>query len=356
MFDRETLKTASYGFFKNILFRFDPETAHQLSLQALQAMHYSGLSRLLPVPLKKPVTVMGIAFPNPIGLAAGMDKSGDYLEGLSALGFGFIEIGTVTPTPQNGNTLPRLFRLPHQQAIINRMGFNNKGCDYVVNKLKHTSYRGVLGVNIGKNSFTPIEHATDDYVHVFRQVAPYASYVTLNISSPNTQSLRELQHGDLLQSLLQTMKQEQQAFARQHNKYVPLVIKIAPDLSDTQLQTIAEVALVEQIDGIIATNTTLSRAGVEEAEHAAEQGGLSGKPLTEKSTEIIAKLQYLLQGRIPIIASGGVSSAADVQNKMMAGAQLVQLYSGLVYRGPWLVAEAVASCNQVPLEPVRVKI
>jgi dihydroorotate dehydrogenase len=356
MFDRDAFKNASYGFFKNILFRFQPETAHYLSLQALQAAHNSGLSRLLPIPLKLPVKLMGLTFANPVGLAAGMDKSGDYLEGLAALGFGFIEVGTVTPKPQDGNARPRLFRLPHQQAIINRMGFNNKGCDYVVNKLKHTSYRGVLGVNIGKNSFTPIEQASDDYVYVFRRVAPYASYVTLNISSPNTQSLRELQHGHMLQALLQTMKQEQQAFAAHSSKYVPLVIKIAPDLNDEELQTIAEVALAEKIDGIIATNTTLSRTGVEQSAHAAEQGGLSGKPLTEKSTAIIAKLHLLLEGKIPLIASGGVSSAEDVQNKMLAGAQLVQLYSGLVYRGPWFVAEAVASCEQISRKHSKVTI
>jgi dihydroorotate dehydrogenase len=347
MFDRAAFKNASYGFFKNILFRFSPETAHYLSLKALQIAHYTGLSRrLLSVPVKWPVTLMGLTFSNPVGLAAGMDKSGDYLEELAALGFGFIEIGTVTPKPQAGNVRPRLIRLPHHEAIINRMGFNNKGCDYVVNKLKQTRYRGVLGVNIGKNFFTPIEQASDDYVYVFRRVAAYASYVTLNISSPNTRSLRELQHGDRLRSLLQIMKQEQQKFADQSNKYVPLLIKIAPDLSDSQLQTIAEAALAEKIDGIIATNTTLSRAGVEQSEHAAEPGGLSGKPLTEKSTVIIAKLHHFLKGNIPIIASGGVGSAQDVREKLKAGAQLVQLYSGLVYRGPSLVAESIECFEQ----------
>jgi dihydroorotate dehydrogenase len=321
MFDRAAFKNASYGFFKNILFRFSPETAHYLSLKALQIAHYTGLSRrLLSVPVKWPVTLMGLTFSNPVGL--------------------------VTPKPQAGNVRPRLIRLPHHEAIINRMGFNNKGCDYVVNKLKQTRYRGVLGVNIGKNFFTPIEQASDDYVYVFRRVAAYASYVTLNISSPNTRSLRELQHGDRLRSLLQIMKQEQQKFADQSNKYVPLLIKIAPDLSDSQLQTIAEAALAEKIDGIIATNTTLSRAGVEQSEHAAEPGGLSGKPLTEKSTVIIAKLHHFLKGNIPIIASGGVGSAQDVREKLKAGAQLVQLYSGLVYRGPSLVAESIECFEQ----------
>ncbi|MES2218436.1 MAG: quinone-dependent dihydroorotate dehydrogenase [Pseudomonadota bacterium] len=353
MFDRERLKTTTYDFFKNIIFRFDPETAHRLSLQALQAVHQAGLSRFLPVPLKNPVTVMGIHFPNPVGLAAGMDKNADYLEGLAALGFGFIEVGTVTPKAQEGNAAPRLFRLIHQQAIINRMGFNNKGCDYVVDRLRRTTYRGVLGVNIGKNFSTPLANAKEDYVHVFRQVAPYASYVTLNISSPNTQALRELQKGELLQSLLQTMKQEQGEFLKQQKKYVPLVIKIAPDLTDEELKTIAEVALAEKIDGIIATNTTISRAGVEDSIHAKETGGLSGKPLTQSSTLVIQKLQKLLQNKIPIIASGGVSSAEDAQEKIAAGAKLVQLYSGLVYRGPWLVAEAIASCSHASSHSAR---
>lgn len=339
-------KTA-YHFIRNhFLFRLSEETAHSVSLGALQAAYLTGLARLIfPAPLQKPLTVMGIQFPNPVGLAAGMDKNGDYIDSLASLGFGFIEIGTVTPQAQAGNPLPRLFRLPQYEAIINRMGFNNKGCDYVVNKLKHTAYRGVLGVNIGKNATTPLDKANNDYLYVFQRVAPFASYVTLNISSPNTQSLRELQHGALLQSLLSTLKQAQGDFQQQQNKYVPLVVKIAPDLSETELQAVAAVILSEKIDGVIATNTTLSRAGVEGAKYASEAGGLSGKPLTALSTEQISKLSKLLHGKVPIIASGGVNSAEDAREKMAAGAVLVQMYSGLVYGGPGMVQKIIAALD-----------
>jgi dihydroorotate dehydrogenase len=338
-----------YDIVTQILFRLDPESAHRISLQALQAVSKSGLSRFFfPAQFKNPCTVMGITFPNPVGVAAGMDKNADYLEGLAACGFGFIEIGTVTPEPQDGNPRPRLFRLLADEAIINRMGFNSKGCDYVVRKLQKTTYRGILGINIGKNFKTPIADAEQDYVKVFWQVAPFASYVTLNISSPNTQSLRDLQHGELLRSLLKTMKQAQQDFHAQKNKYVPLVVKIAPDLTHEELSTLAHILLAENIDAVIATNTTLSRSGVEDSIYAHESGGLSGKPLCQRSTQVIVELQKILQDKIPIIASGGVVSAQDAQMKFSAGARLIQLYSGFVYHGPRLVAEVA----KTPLRPV----
>ena len=351
MQDRPVPKIFPYHFIKKMLDRCDAETAHHVSLKSLQFIYKVGLASFFFPPLihkPQPITVMGINFPNPIGLAAGMDKNGDYIDALATLGFGFIEIGTVTPKPQKGNTKPRLFRLISQQAIINRMGFNNKGCDYVVNKLKQTKYRGILGINIGKNSSTPIEQANNDYVHVFRQVAPYASYVTLNVSSPNTQSLRELQHGELLISLLQTMKQEQQTFFQQQKKYVPIVVKIAPDMTQQELKTFADIALHGKIDGIIATNTTISRAGMEDVPHGGEAGGLSGKPLAETATAVIKELQTLLQDRIPVIASGGVYSLEAAQQKIAAGAGLVQLYTALIYRGPAIVNEMIASFASRP--------
>jgi dihydroorotate dehydrogenase len=338
-----SLNYKTYSLVKNILFHFDPETAHRFSLRLLQAISHTPVSRFFSAPACKPTTIMGINFPNPVGLAAGMDKNADYLEGLALLGFGFIEVGTVTPQAQAGNVAPRLFRLVQEQAIINRMGFNNKGGAYVVNKLRKTTYRGVLGVNIGKNFSTPLAQANQDYVQVFRQVAPYASYVTLNISSPNTQGLRELQSSELLQALVKTMKLEQHEFFLKNDKYVPLVLKIAPDLTDVELQDIAEVVLFEKVDGVIATNTTLSRVGVQGSKYAHEVGGLSGKPLCENSTVIIAKLYQLLQDKIPIIASGGVCSAEDAREKIAAGARLVQVYSGLVFRGPGLVRDIITN-------------
>jgi dihydroorotate dehydrogenase len=348
MQDRPVRGIFPFHLFRKMLERCNAETAHHVSLKSLQFIYKIGLTPFFFPPLLKKsqaTTVMGISFPNPVGLAAGMDKNGDYIEALASLGFGFIEIGTVTPKPQEGNAKPRLFRLIPQQAIINRMGFNNKGCDYVVTKLKQTKFHGVLGINIGKNFTTPLEQANNDYVHVFRQVAPYASYVTLNVSSPNTQSLRDLQHGELLRSLLQTMKLEQQSYHQQHKKYVPLVVKIAPDMTQQELQTFADIALQEKIDGIIATNTTISRVGVE---HVSAAGGLSGKPLAEPATAVIKDLQTLLQGRIPIIASGGVHSIEAAQQKIAAGASLVQLYTILIYRGPMVVNEVVASLALPP--------
>jgi dihydroorotate dehydrogenase len=286
-----------------------------------------------------PCTIMGLNFPNPVGLAAGMDKNGEYIDSLAALGFGFIEVGTVTPRPQPGNPLPRLFRLPKAQALINRMGFNNKGVDELVKNVKKTHFSGILGINIGKNFDTPLEKAADDYLICLHKVYAVADYVTVNISSPNTPGLRQLQQEDELARLLKTLKQAQQQLTKEHNKYVPLVVKIAPDLSEVELTSIANKLLEYNIDGVIATNTTLSRIGVEKFPHANEKGGLSGAPLLAPTTKIVQYLNVTLQNKIPIIAAGGVMSAANAVEKFTAGASLVQIYTGLIYKGPTLVKE-----------------
>jgi dihydroorotate dehydrogenase len=325
--------------FSKLIGYFEPETAHRYALRLLAYAHALGITkRIYPTPLAR-CEVMGLSFLNHIGLAAGLDKNGDYIDALGELGFGFIEVGTVTPLPQSGNPAPRLFRLPEQQAIINRMGFNNKGCEYLVNNLRKIKYTGILGVNIGKNVTTPISEAVPDYVYCFQQVAFYASYVTLNISSPNTVALRTLQQQDTLRELLQAVKTAQGVFARQFNKYVPVVLKISPDLHAHEIVTMAEVLLEQKIDGVIATNTTLRRDGVESAPHGKEPGGLSGKPLRHTSTLSVRHLYQLLGNQIPIIASGGVMDAESAAEKINAGAKLVQLYSGLIYEGPGLIQE-----------------
>ncbi len=330
-----------YKIIRKILFQLNPECAHRL---ALTALHY--------LPGKSPTTdvktqrrVMGLNFPNFVGAAAGMDKNAEYIDALSKCGFGFIEVGTVTPKPQAGNPQPRLFRLPEQQAIINRMGFNNKGVDYLLRQLEKTRYKGILGINIGKNAVTPLEHAVDDYLLLLRKVYDYASYITVNISSPNTPGLRKLQTESYLSPLLASLKAEQQLLAEQRQRYVPLAVKIDPDLTDQQLQVISKLLLLHKIDGVIATNTTLARAGVENNSLAGQQGGLSGQPLAFKSTQIIKKLSAELQGKIPVIGVGGIMSVADAEEKIAAGASLVQLYTGFVYHGPPLI-KALASIRR----------
>ena len=282
---------------------------------------------------------MGIDFPNPVGLAAGLDKNAEAIDGLGALGFGFIEVGTATPKPQPGNAKPRLFRLVAQQAIINRMGFNNHGIDHLVAQVQFRKYQGVIGINIGKNAMTPIERADEDYLLCLRQAYPYADYITINISSPNTKNLRQLQQGDDLARLLTKLKAQQASLADTHGRYVPIVLKIAPDLDDTQIAHIANALRAHRMDGVIATNTTLSRHGVEQSRFASEAGGMSGRPLRELSTAIVRSLAKALDGEIPIIAAGGIFSGEDAREKIAAGASLVQLYSGLIYRGPALIGE-----------------
>jgi len=330
-----------YSLLRSAIFQLDPETAHHFTLDSLRAANTLGLGCILAQhPLADPRTVMGLSFPNPVGLAAGLDKNGDCIDGLAALGFGFIEIGTVTPLPQPGNPRPRLFRLPGANAIINRMGFNNDGVDRLVENVQRASYRGILGINIGKNAVTPIENAADDYLVCLRKVYAHASYVTVNISSPNTKNLRQLQDEEALNSLLALLKAEQQKLADRHGKYVPIALKIAPDIEDGQIAQIAQLLIKHRIDGVIATNTTLSREGVEHLRHGTETGGLSGAPVRDKSTAVIRRLAEELQGALPIIGVGGILNGADAAEKIGAGASLVQIYSGLIYRGPALVSEA----------------
>jgi dihydroorotate dehydrogenase len=326
-----------YSIIKNFLFCLDPEKAHGLTLKSLGFAEKLRLTQFLPPLIAAPREVMGLHFPNPVGLAAGLDKNGDYINALATLGFGFLEIGTVTPRPQAGNLLPRLFRLTKQEAIINRMGFNNKGVDYLIKQLKKTKFTGILGINIGKNHNTLLENALEDYLYVLRRVISYASYITINISSPNTENLRQLQQGELLQNLLRGLKQEQAAFFASHKKYVPLAVKISPDLTQQELTEMAKIFLAEKIDAVVATNTTIRRDGVESSSFAAETGGLSGKPLGTPSTAIIAQLARLLESKIPIIGCGGILTARDAQEKIAAGASLLQVYTGLIYHGPKLI-------------------
>lgn len=330
-----------YPVARALLFLLPPELAHHLSMHGIGLAERLCLSGIVAARVKpEPVAVMGIQFPNPVGLAAGLDKNGDYIDGLAALGFGFIEVGTVTPRPQPGNPQPRLFRLKAAEAIINRMGFNNYGVDHLVEQVKKARFKGVLGINIGKNFDTPVEKAVDDYLICLKKVYAHASYVVVNISSPNTKGLRSLQTGNALVELLAPLKAEQGRLAQTHGRYVPLVVKIAPDLSADEVRTIAEVLVEQGIDGVIATNTTLSRAGVEQLAHGQEQGGLSGRPVRALSTQTIRTLAQALNGRLPIIGVGGIGDGASAAEKIAAGASLVQVYTGFIYRGPDLIAEA----------------
>ncbi|NOJ67601.1 quinone-dependent dihydroorotate dehydrogenase [Acinetobacter indicus] len=328
-----------YSLARPLLFSLAPERAHELTLSLLKSGHKMGLMRQQVA--AKPVTCMGIEFPNPVGLAAGLDKNGAYIDALAALGFGFIEIGTITPRPQAGNPHPRLFRLTQAKAIINRMGFNNDGVDKLIENVKAAKFKGVLGINIGKNADTPVEKAVDDYLICLEKVYNYASYITVNISSPNTKNLRSLQSGDALTELLQTLKQRQLALAEEHQHYVPLVLKVAPDLEPSDIEFIAQQLLQFKIDGLIVTNTTLSREGVENLPHGDEAGGLSGAPVFEKSTACLAAFAKTLEGKIPLIGVGGILSGEQAVAKRNAGATLVQVYSGLVYTGPELVKDCV---------------
>lgn len=333
-----------YPLLRPFLFSLDPETAHEVTLKLLNLAKTSGIGKLIyPTIADKPVNIMGLNFKNPVGLAAGMDKNGDYITALDALGFGFLEIGTVTPRPQLGNPKPRLFRLPEHQAIINRMGFNNLGIDHLLAQAKQSAYSGILGINIGKNFDTPIENATDDYLIGLRKAYASASYITINISSPNTKNLRQLQQGDEIKALIATLKGEQLKLQREQGFYVPLAIKIAPDLNDDEIAHIAKLLLEFEIDGVIATNTTISRDLIAGHPLANEAGGLSGAPVKDKATHVVRGLATELNGNVAIIAAGGIMSAEDAQEKLKAGANLLQVYSGLIYRGPQLIEDIVKS-------------
>jgi dihydroorotate dehydrogenase len=332
----------SYSFLRPILFGLDPERAHDTTLELIALGDAFGLPpRCRPDKYNQPVTVMGLQFPNRVGSAAGLDKNGIAVDGLARLGFGFLEVGTVTPRPQSGNPKPRLFRLPDYSAIINRMGFNNGGIDGLLSNLAQANYKGVLGINVGKNATTPIEQATDDYLICLDKAYSRASYVAVNISSPNTKNLRQLQGESELDALLSALKARQGELTQEHGRYVPLALKIAPDLDDGQITQIADALRRHGIDAVIATNTTLSREGVESSPLSNETGGLSGAPLFERSTAIVKKLAAALGGELPIIAAGGVDSAARAKAKIDAGAALVQIYSGLIFRGPSLIKECV---------------
>ncbi|UOA09235.1 quinone-dependent dihydroorotate dehydrogenase [Methylobacter sp. S3L5C] len=331
-----------YPLLRPLLFSLDPETAHEVTLKLLNVAHVSGLGKLIyPTIDNKPVKVMGLDFKNPVGLAAGMDKNGDYIAALGALGFGFVEIGTVTPRPQPGNPKPRLFRLPEHQAIINRMGFNNSGIDHLLGQIKKSSYSNILGINIGKNFDTPIENAVDDYLIGLRKAYTSASYITINISSPNTKNLRQLQQGDEIKALIAALKEEQLKLQQEHGIYVPLAIKIAPDLTDDEITHIAGLLLEFEIDGVIATNTTIARDRIAGHPLAHEAGGLSGAPVKDQATHVVRGLAAECQGKIAIIAAGGILSAEDAQEKLQAGASLVQIYSGMIYCGPQLIEDIV---------------
>lgn len=328
-----------YPIAKSLLFQLDAELSHDLTLKGLKVSEKLGLLKFGSVPQCQTRVVMGLSFPNPIGLAAGLDKNGAVIDGMAALGFGSLEVGTVTPRPQPGNPKPRLFRIKAAQGIINRFGFNNLGVDQLVENVKAAQYRGILGINIGKNFDTPNEQAMNDYLICMEKVYAHASYITVNISSPNTKNLRDLQEKDALSNLLLTLKQSQEKLSQQHGQYVPIALKIAPDLTQEQVIEIAGLLMQHEIDGVIATNTTLARDAVQDLPHCMEKGGLSGAPARQQSTIVIQQLAKQLQGALPIIGVGGIVSGADAQEKVTAGASLVQVYSGLIYKGPALIKD-----------------
>lgn len=333
----------SYPLLQNLLFQFEPETSHCLAMRGIDIAEHFGISSLLYETVNSPVEVMGINFPNSVGLAAGLDKNAEHIDGLAALGFGFIEVGTVTPRPQPGNPKPRLFRIPENQAIINRMGFNNHGVDYLIDKVDNSLFDGVLGINIGKNFDTPVEEATRDYLYCMRKVYSRASYITVNLSSPNTPGLRSLQFGEALDELLASLKEEQDKLAEYYEFYVPLAVKIAPDMSDEEVAMVSASFLEHDIDGVIATNTTLDREVVKHSPLAQEAGGLSGTPVRQSSTHVIRQLSEALNVEIPIIGVGGITDGQSAQEKIDAGASLVQVYSGFIYQGPNLIHECATT-------------
>ena len=331
-----------YGLARSLLFCVDAERAHGLALAAIEAAYRTGMNPLLASkPAALPTRAFGLDFVNPVGLAAGLDKDGAHIDALTALGFGFIEIGTTTPKPQAGNPKPRMFRLPDQQAVINRLGFNNQGVDALVRNVERARYRGILGINIGKNKDTPNENAFDDYLFCLERVYPLASYITVNISSPNTVGLRALQEEQALHALVHTLREAQERLAAKHGQRRPMLVKIAPDLTDAELDSIAKVFIDTGVDGVIATNTTIDRSVIDGHPLAGDTGGLSGKPLYPRATEVLRKMRERLPKSIEMIGVGGILSGVDAADKIAAGASLVQFYSGMVFRGPELIGESV---------------
>ncbi len=339
-----------YRLSQKALFATDPERAHRLALDGLTLAHRTGALALMRQTGGQPATCMGLTFPNPVGVAPGLDKNADYFEALGALGFGFVEVGTVTPRPQEGNPRPRVFRLPGAQALINRLGFNNRGVDYLVNRVRHRRFEGVLGINIGKNADTPLERAADDYLHCLERVYVHADYVTVNVSSPNTRQLRELQALRPLDELLGAVCRRRDELAKQHRRRVPLAVKIAPDIDEAGLDGITTAVGHHEIDAVIATNTTVSRTGVEGLQHAAETGGLSGAPLKALADSVLAALAERLPAETALIGVGGITRGEDARDKRQLGARLVQFYTGMVYRGPELLGECLRA---LAAEPTR---
>jgi dihydroorotate dehydrogenase len=332
-----------YALARPLLFSLDPEDAHRLSLGLADAANAARLLGLAAPRMPAPVRAMGLEFPNPVGLAAGMDKNGEHIDALAALGFGFLEVGTVTPRAQPGNPRPRLFRLPEAQALINRFGFNNVGLERFLANVAKTRWRGILGVNIGKNADTPPERAAEDYESCLERVYGVASYVTVNVSSPNTKGLRLLQEREPLEQLLGRLSMLREKLAERHGKRLPLALKVAPDLEDEQIGAIADAVRRHRFEAIIATNTSVSREGVEGLRHSGEAGGLSGAPIRARATRVLKHLREALKGEAVLIGAGGILCAADAEEKRTAGASLVQLYTGLVYRGPALIAQCVSA-------------
>jgi len=330
-----------YDLVRKALFAVDPETAHELTLEALRLGRFSGATRLLCRAQAQPVRCMGLEFPNPVGVAPGLDKNADCFEALGDLGFGFVEVGTVTPRPQPGNPKPRVFRLTEAQGMINRLGFNNKGVDHLVRRVRAHRFKGVLGINIGKNFDTPIERAADDYLECLEKVYPYADYVTVNISSPNTKNLRDLQGEDALDRLLDALARRRATLADEYGRRVPMALKVAPDLEADSITAIADVVTRHGMDAVIATNTTIDRTPVAGMKHADEAGGLSGAPLKERADHVLGELRRALPPGIAMIGVGGITRGADAVDKLKLGADLVQFYTGMVYRGPDLVGECL---------------
>jgi len=331
-----------YDLARRFMFTRDAEWAHDFALNNLRRFANTPLSAAWSQSVaNKPVNFLDLEFKNPVGLAAGLDKNAECIDAFAQMGFGFVEVGTVTPRPQAGNDKPRMFRLPQSNAIINRMGFNNKGVDNLVNNVKAAKYDGILGINIGKNKDTPNEQGKDDYIHCMRKVFEYASYITVNISSPNTPGLRDLQYGAALDDLLQSLKNEQLDLIAKHNKNVPMLVKIAPDLDPIQIEQVSESLLTNKIDGVIATNTTLERSLVQGQLYADEAGGLSGAPVRERSTHIVSELKRLTNNQLPIIGVGGIDDVQSAKEKMNAGADLIQVYTGFIYKGPQLVKSII---------------
>ncbi|TMO06619.1 quinone-dependent dihydroorotate dehydrogenase [Pseudoalteromonas sp. S558] len=331
-----------YDLARRFMFTRDAEWAHEFALNNLRRFAHTPLKAAWSQNVAdKPVNFLGLEFKNPVGLAAGLDKNAECIDAFSQMGFGFIEVGTVTPRPQIGNDKPRIFRLPESNAIINRMGFNNKGVDNLVANVKAAKYNGILGINIGKNKDTPNEQGKDDYIHCMRKIFEHASYITVNISSPNTPGLRDLQYGAALDDLLQSLKNEQLDLIAKYNKQVPMLVKIAPDLDQIQIEQVSESLINNKIDGVIATNTTLERSAVIGQQYADEAGGLSGHPVKERSTHVVGELKRLTHGQLPIIGVGGIDDALSAKEKINAGADLVQIYTGFIYKGPQLVKSIV---------------